>query len=352
MNLKEILMKAYELQVSDIHFMPDCPVMFRKNGRMCTYSEENIQTSDMDSILQIFLKTEQKERLEERGEVDTAVTITGFSRLRVSIYKQMGSYGAVVHILSLEIPSPQELELPSAIVNLAKESKGLILINGEAGSGKTTTTASLLSQIAAGEAKKIITVEHPIEYLLPNGRGMISQREVGSDTKTFADAVKSAMRQDVDVLFVSELSDADTIINVLDFAEAGHLVFASMCTCGAKDTLNRLISMFPEYRRGQIRAQLAGVLKGIITQQLLPRCDIEARRAVFEIMLSDKEIQMHLREGRISQIVSVMRDKKESGMQTMDDAILSAYMMSRILEETAVNYALDKEQMKQRIKIY
>lgn len=352
MNLKEVLVKAYELQVSDIHFMPDCPVMFRKNGKMRIYSEEKILASDMESILQVFLKKEHRERLEEQGEVDTAVTITGFSRLRVSIYKQMGSYGAVVHILSLEIPSPEELELPSSILKFSNESKGLILINGEAGSGKTTTIASLLCQIVAEEAKNIITVENPVEYLLPHGIGMISQREVGSDTKTFAEAVKAAIRQDADVLYIGELSDTDTIFEALNFAEAGHLVFASMCTAGTEDTLHRLIDLFPEERRSQIRVQLAGVLKGIVTQQLLPRSDVEARSAVFEIMLPDKEIRMLLREGRISQILSIMENKNECGMQTMDDAVLSAYMKSRILEETAVNYARDKERMQRRMRIY
>lgn len=255
-------------------------------------------------------------------------------------------------MLSLEIPTPDELELPMAAQKLTEAGKGLILVTGEAGSGKTTTVASLLDKIAKTQAKHIVTVENPIEYLLPRGIGMASQREIGSDTKSYADAIRAAMRQDADVIYISEISDPDTALAALAAAEAGHLVIASLYTGRAEDTLKRLSDLFPEQRRRQAYAQLSGVLRGIVAQQLLPRCDGASQSAVFEIMLVDKEMQALLLEGRFSAVSSAMEKKREAGMQTMDDAILEAYMKSRILAQTARQYATDKERMRQRMQIY
>ena len=194
MTLKEILLQAYERHASDIHIMTGSPVMFRVNGTLAAYREEPVIASDMEEILNVFLNKAQRNTLDAKGEFDTAVTIAGFSRLRVSLYRQSGEYGAAVHMLSLEIPTPDELELPMAAQKLTEAGKGLILVTGEAGSGKTTTVASLLDKIAKTQAKHIVTVENPIEYLLPRGIGMASQREIGSDTKSYADAIRAAMQ--------------------------------------------------------------------------------------------------------------------------------------------------------------
>ncbi len=352
MNIKEVLEKAYEAKASDIHMLPECPVMFRINGKMSALSDTCIQASDMENFLKDILTKGQLKELEEEGEMDTAVTIPEFSRVRANVYRQRGTYAIAVRMLSSAIPSPKELELPESVVELTKESKGLVLITGEAGNGKTTTIVSLLHQIAEQETKNIITIENPIEYVLSHGKSMVSQREIGSDTKSYAKAVKSALRQDPDVIFIGELSDADTVLETIAAAEAGHLVFSSLHTNRTEDTLRRLIDIFPKHRRQQIRVQLGDVLKGVIAQQLLPRCDTKSRTAVFEIMLSDKEIQTLLRENRLSQIASVMEMKRNMGMQTMDDAILDAYMKCRISAETAEAYALDGERMKRRTRIY
>lgn len=352
MTLKEILLQAYERHASDIHIMTGSPVMFRVNGTLAAYREEPVIASDMEEILNVFLNKAQRNTLDAKGEFDTAVTIAGFSRLRVSLYRQSGEYGAAVHMLSLEIPTPDELELPMAAQKLTEAGKGLILVTGEAGSGKTTTVASLLDKIAKTQAKHIVTVENPIEYLLPRGIGMASQREIGSDTKSYADAIRAAMRQDADVIYISEISDPDTALAALAAAEAGHLVIASLYTGRAEDTLKRLSDLFPEQRRRQAYAQLSGVLRGIVAQQLLPQRDGDSQSAVFEIMLVDKEMQALLLEGRFSAVSSAMEKKREAGMQTMDDAILEAYMKSRILAQTARQYATDKERMRQRMQIY
>lgn len=352
MNIKEILEKAYDAKASDIHMIPECPVMFRINGKMHAFEEACIQPADMEAFLQEILNKGQLEALEEEGEIDTAVTIPEFSRVRANVYRQRGTYAIAVRMLSATIPTPEELELPKSIRDLTKESKGLILITGEAGNGKTTTIASLLHQIAEQETKNMITIENPVEYVLPHGKSLVSQREVGSDTKSYAKAVRAALRQDPDVIFIGELSDEDTILEAIAAAEAGHLVFSSLHTNRTEDTLRRLIDIFPTHRRQQIRVQLSDVLKGVIAQQLLPRQDTESRMAVFEIMLADKEIRTLLREDRLSQITSVMEVKRDAGMQTMDDAILDAYMKCQISAETAIAYAFDGERMKKRTRIY
>lgn len=352
MKIQEILQQAYEYKASDIHMLPESPVMFRVNGKMTSMGGEYVSTEDFKKLIQELLTKSQIQELEQDGEVDTAVSVAGFSRIRMNIYRQQGTYGAAFRILSSTIPEPEELNLPESIVELTNENKGLVLITGEAGNGKTTTMASLLSLIARRDTKHIITIENPIEYLIPCENSLVSQREIGSDTKSYAKALKAALRQDPDVIFIGELSDVDTITEAIAAAESGHLVFSSLYTNRTEDTLHRLIDIFPTHRRQQIRVQLADVLKGVIAQQLIPRCDVDERRAVFEILLADKDIQALLREDRLSQIPAMMEKKKSAGMQTMDDAILSAYMKSQISGDTAVAYATNTELMKQRITIY
>ncbi len=352
MNIREILEKAYQKKASDIHIIPGCPVMFRINGQMCAQEEICTEKTDIEHFLQELLTKEQFVTLEQEGEIDTAVTLPEFSRVRANIYRQQGIYAIAVRMLSATIPTPEELELPKAVTDLTKENKGLVLITGEAGNGKTTTIVSLLHKIAETETKNIITIENPIEYVIPHEKSMISQREIGSDTTSYAKAVKAALRQDPDVIFIGELSDADTILEAIAAAEAGHLVFSSLHTNRAEDTLHRLIDIFPEHRRQQIRVQLADVLKGIVAQCLVPYQQAEERKALFEIMSVDKEIQTLLREDRISQIPSAMESKKNVRMQTLDDALLEAYMKCQISAETAVSYAFDSERMKERTKIY
>lgn len=352
MKIEEILQMAYEAKASDIHLLADTPVMFRINGKMTAQEVEGHSKEQIEELLKSVLTKEQWQELEDEGEVDSAVSLEGFSRIRINAYRQRGSYAASLRILSSQIPTPEELHLPKSIVALTKETKGLVLITGEAGSGKTTTLASLLHAIAQNETRHIITIENPIEYLLPHGKGMVSQREIGTDTKDYAKALKAALRQDPDVIFVGELSDTETIEEAIKAAETGHLVFSSLCTNQTEDTLRRLIEVFPEHRRQQIRVQLSSVLKGVIAQQLLPRCDKDGRRAVFEIMLMNKSLRTLLREDKIPQMISVLEQQEFNGMQTMDEAIRAAYMKMQISEDTAVNYAQNPELMRTKISIY
>ena len=352
MEITEVIKKAYAAGASDVHLLFGRPVMLRINGTMSAYGTEVLQQMDLNELMTICLSQDQKKTLEETGEIDAAVSIPGLSRIFVNVYRQQGMYAAAIRLLAPDVPSPGELAVPASVVTLAQESKGLVLINGEAGSGKSTTTASLLNEMAGKEAKSIITIENPIEYLLSPGKSIISQREIGIDTSGYAEAVRASRRQDADVVYIGELPDTETIMEAILTAEAGHLVISSLYTCRTEDALHRLICSFPHDRREEMQKRLAEILKGVVTKKLLPRNGTKGRIAVYEIMLSDKEIRERVAAGRISEVTALIEQKQESGMQTMDGAILSAYMRSEISAETAVSCALDQDRMKNRMKVY
>lgn len=352
MKIKDVLLKAYEAKASVIHMAADCPVMARTDGKLYPLEQSNVEAADMEEVLQAFLTKAKKERLDREGEITLAVTISGFARLRVTLYRQRGTYAASLHMMPLDIPAPEELEIPHSVLKLAQERKGLVLVTGEAGSGKTSTAASLLSQIAQGESRHIVTIENPVEYLIANGKSIVSQREIGSDVKDHAKALKAALRQDADVIFISELPDAETVLEALCAAEAGRLVIAALQAGQTAHALRRLIEMVPKDKGEFARMQLANVLRGVVWQQLLPRCDREGRSAFFEVLLADQDIRSLIRSDRMCQIPSAIEGKREYGMQSMDDAILEAYMKSKIKAETAAAYAVDEKRMRQWMQIY
>jgi len=352
MKIEDILKAAYDDRASDIHIVTNGPVMFRIDGEITPKKEIQINQEELEELLKDLLDEEQWQELESEGEIDTAASLKGFSRIRINVYRQRGSYAAAFRILPSAIPTPEELNIPEEVLELTKRTKGLILITGEAGNGKTTTLASIANYIAQRETKNIIMIENPIEYLISHGKGLVSQREIGSDTKNYAKAVRSAMRQDPDIIFIGELNDMETIEEAVKAAETGHLVISTLSTGQAADTLIRLIEVFPEYRRQQIRVQLSTVLRGVIAQQLVPRCDMEGRSAVFEVMLLDKHMRSLLREGKIAQILSILEKQEVEGNVSMDDAILSCYMKSHISAQTAISYAQNPETMRGKIQLY
>lgn len=352
MNLKELLESGYEAKASDIHMMPGRPAMFRINGSMSAYGTSGMEAGEMEKALQMLLTEAQMEELEQNGEIEAAVTVFGWFRVRVNVFLQRESYCASIRLLSSVIPTPGELFLPSEFLALAKEKKGLLLIAGESGSGKSTTAASLLNEISACGTKHMITLEYPAEYLLSHGKGLVSQREIDGDGEAYADAVRSAARQDADVIFIAALSEAATISAAVAAAETGHLVVAVCDAVSAEDAVQSLAESFFSFRREEMQRRISNVLKGVAVQRLVPVCGGSGRRAVFEVLLEDREIRMLIREGRFSQISSAMEKKRDLGMQTMDDAILSAYMKSVVSSETAAAFASDPERMRKRMKIY
>ena len=352
MTIEEILRLAKEIDASDIHMAPGSPLMFRINGRLVPQNEETLKPADVDAIINPVMTKEQLSELAKVGELDFAFSIPGFSRVRVNVFSQRGTYAASLRILSYEVPTPESLGIPAAFVELTNRKRGLILVTGTAGSGKSTTLASLVEVIAERDYKNIITIEDPIEYLHSHKKSIVSQREIGVDTDNYADGVRAALRQDPDVIMVGELHDMDTISMALAAAETGHLVFSTLHTSNTVDAIARIIDVFPPHQQQQIRVQLASVLRGIVAQQLLPRSDIRGRIAAYEVLIANPTVRNLIREDKNHHIPSQIAKSRKEGMQTMDDAILDAYMRSQIAMDTAISYAQDPDSMEQKVRIF
>lgn len=352
MTIEEILRLAKEIDASDIHMAPGSPLMFRINGRLVPQNDEIMKPADVDAAIKTVMTKEQLAELERIGELDFAFSIPGFSRVRVNVFSQRGTYAASLRILSYEVPSPESLGIPTSFVELTNRKRGLILVTGTAGSGKSTTLASLVEVIAERDYKNIITIEDPIEYLHSHKKSIVSQREIGVDTDNYANGVRAALRQDPDVIMVGELHDMDTISMALAAAETGHLVFSTLHTSNTVDAIARIIDVFPPHQQQQIRVQLASTLRGVIAQQLLPRSDIRGRIAAYEVLIANPEVRNLIRDNKNHHIPSLIAKSRKEGMQTMDDAILDAYMRSQIAMETAISYAQDPDSMEQKVRIF
>lgn len=352
MTIEEILRLAKEIDASDIHMAPGSPLMFRIDGCLVPQGDAIMKPTDVETVMKPTMTKQQLADLERIGELDFAFSIPGFSRVRVNIFKQRGTYAASLRILSYEVPLPEKLGIPNAFVELTKYKRGLILVTGTAGSGKSTTLASLIEVIAQRDYKNIITIEDPIEYLHSGKKSIVSQREIGADTDSYANGVYAALRQDPDVIMVGELHDMDTISMALSAAETGHLVFSTIHTSNTVDALARMIDVFPVHQQQQIRIQLASALRGVIAQQLLPRSDVHGRIAAYEVLIANQEVRNLIRDNKNHQIPGIIANSRKAGMQTMDDAIMDIYMRSRIAVDTAISYAHDPENMEKKVRIF
>lgn len=351
MTIEEILRLAKEIDASDIHIASGSPLMFRINGRLVP-KEELIKPADIEEILKDIMSKEQLKDLENMGEVDFVFSVPGFSRVRVNAFSQRGTYAISLRILSCEVPTPESLCVPASFVELTNRKKGLILVTGTAGSGKSTTLASLIDVIAERDYKNIITIEDSIEYLHSRKKSIVSQREIGLDTENYASGIRSALRQDPDVIVVGEMQDVDTIAMALAAAETGHLVLTTLHTGNTTDALTRIVEVFPPHQQQQIRIQLASVLIGVVAQQLLPRFDVRGRIAAYEVLIANQSVKNLIREDKNYQIPGIIASSRKEGMQSMDEAILEIYMRSQITMDTAISYAHDSERMEQRVRIF
>lgn len=349
MTIEEILMYSQEKQASDIHLAPGSPLMFRINGELIPQTEEPLTPEEIWDAISTVMRDFEIEELKEKGELDFAFSLPGLSRIRVNVFRQRGTYGVALRILSFETPTPEKLGVPRSVVNLTNKKRGLVLVTGATGSGKSTTLASLVGVIAERDAKNIITLEDPIEYLHPHKKSIVSQREVGADTTSYANALRAALREDPDVILVGEMRDLETIAIAITAAETGHLVFSTLHTNSSADSIDRMIDVFPPHQQQQIRVQLSGVLEGIISQQLLPKADGSGRLAAFEVMIATYAIRNLIREGKTYQIPSILQTGKKDGMQTMDDAIYELYLKRQIDGDTALRYAFDLDRMMGRV---
>ena len=351
MTIEEILSLAKEKRASDIHLSPGSPVMLRIDGQLLPQTQTRLSPNEVETLMAPMLSQAQMQRLKEDGELDFAFSIPNYSRVRANVFRQRGTYTAALRILTYDVPKPETLGLPPAVVNFTNLKRGLVLVTGATGSGKSTTLASLIDIIAERDAKNIITLEDPIEYLHTNKRAIVRQREVGDDTKSYADALRAALRQDPDVILVGEMRDLETIGTAITAAETGHLVFSTLHTNNTSEAIDRMIDVFPPHQQQQIRVQLSTVLEGVVAQQLLPKID-GGRIAAFEVLIANSAIRNLIREGKAFQIPSILQTSKRDGMQTMDDCIMNIFQHGLIAQRTAVDYALDQVNMIRKTQMY
>lgn len=349
MTIDDLLIRARKMGASDVHVTVGIPPKCRVNGELVTLMEGRILPADSKALVEQMIPGRLVERFNREGEVDFSYAIKGVGRFRVNIFKQRGTMSFVIRLVNTEIPSPESLGLPQSVLELVKKKRGLILVTGPTGSGKSTTLASLIHIINQTQNKHIITLEDPIEYLHSHEKSIVNQREVGIDTQSYAGALRAALREDPDIILVGEMRDLDTIATAVTAAETGHLVLSTLHTIGAVPTIERIIDVFPMNQQAQIRLQLATLLEAIISQQLLPTADRKGRVAAFEIMYANSAVRNLIREAKPHQIPSIIQTNKQSGMMMMDDALYELYRTHQITAEDAMTFAQDPSNLARRI---
>jgi len=349
MHIDDYLIRAKALGASDLHITVGVAPTCRVNGDLVAIEEGYLKPADTAELIEPLFQEYTKKVFIEKGEVDLSYSIPGVGRYRVNIFRQRGSLAAVIRLVESNIPKPQELSLPPSVVELTKKKKGLVLVTGPTGSGKSTTLASLIDIINANYNSHVITLEDPIEYLYSHKKAIVNQREIGLDSQSFSTAIRSAMREDPDVILVGEMRDLDTISIAITAAETGHLVFSTLHTTGAANTIDRMIDVFSPHQQPQIRIQLASVLECVVSQQLIPTIEGRSRVAAFEVMHVTPAVRNLVREQKTHQINSIIQINKKMGMQMMDDSILELYLKGMISSEKALSYATDTAYMERKI---
>lgn len=347
MDLIDILVEAIKRDASDVHLSVGVPPIIRIHGKLERLDYASLAPKDTKELLYSILTQEQREKLETNWEFDCSYSVPGKARFRVNAYYQRNNVGAAFRLVPMKIRTLAELHLPATLEVLTEKPRGLIIVTGPTGVGKTTTLATLIDIINSNRQVNIITIEDPIEFLHEHKKSVINQREVGADTKSFANALKYVLRQDPDVILVGEMRDPETIATALTAAETGHLVFTSLHTQDAPQTINRIIDVFPPHQQQQIRVQLSGTVQGIVCQQLLPTRDGKGRRPSVEIMISTPGIRNMLREMKIHQIYNAIQTGQKYGMQTMDQALADLVKKSVITYETALSRSVDSNTLNQ-----
>ena len=348
-SIDEMLKAANERGASDLHITVGVPPKIRIDGELIDIDDERIMPADAENLIMPIIPDHARKQLVEMGESDFSYAIAGVGRYRVNAFRQRGSYACVIRIVGTRIPSPQELGLPESVVALTELKRGLVIVTGPTGSGKSTTLASLVDVINSTQNVNVITLEDPIEYLHRHNKAIVNQREIGVDSFSYTSALRAALREDPDVIMVGEMRDLDTISTAITAAETGHLVLSTLHTTGAANTIDRIIDVFPPHQQQQIRIQLAGVLESVISQQLLPKV-LGGRVAAFEVMHTNTAIKNLIRESKTHQIDNIIQTNRKLGMMMMDDAIMELYMRGEISKETALEYAQDQQNMKRKLQ--
>ncbi len=350
-DLNEILIQSVKERASDIHLTSGRAPSYRVDGVLAPIMGERLTPQMLEDILLPLIDKRHREELEETGQTDFAYAISGVGRFRVNVFKQRGTLAAVMRSLPFNIPEPEDLGIPREVVEMTSRKRGLVLVTGPTGSGKSTTLASLIHVINRTYPYHIITLEDPIEYLHRHDKSVVNQREIGSDSTDYAQALRAALREDPDVILVGEMRDLETISTAITAAETGHLVFSTLHTIGADKTIDRIIDVFPPNQQQQVRIQLASVLECIVSQQLLKKADGSGRVAALEVLFANNAVRNLIRESKTYQIPSVMQTNKRAGMQTMDDALYDLFMRKVIDGDTAVTYAQDPVSMNRKVNL-
>ena len=347
--IKELMRDAFDVNASDIHLTVGLPPMFRVNGVLRQAGEELLRREDTYNMAMELMDDRRRTQFLDNGEADFSYEIENVCRFRVNVFKQSNCVAAALRLISNNIPSFEDLRLPDVISDLAMLPRGLVLVTGPTGSGKSTTLAAVINKINKHRKDHVITLEDPIEYKHNHINSIINQREVGSDTKSFANGLRAALRADPDVILVGEMRDTETIATAITAAETGHLVLATLHTQDAASTVNRIIDVFPEHQQQQIRVQLANVLEAVVSQQLIPKADGSGRVAAFEVLHSNHAVRNLIREGKAYQLMSVMQTNRKQGMMIMDEAMMQLYYSGVIDREMAIQFATDPDGMEHKI---
>jgi twitching motility protein PilT len=353
MHINDLLATAVKRGASDLHMKVGSFPMLRIDGTLVPATQEKrLDPLDMENMAGTLLSTEQRAKYDKSQEVDVAYAVPALGRFRCNVFQQRGTIGMVLRVIPSRVPTVDELQLPPVLKKIAEEERGLVLVTGTTGSGKSTSLAAMLNHINHTRAAHIMTVEDPIEYLHRDHQAVINQREVRTDTSSFASALRSALRQDPDVMLVGEMRDLETVETALLAAETGHLVFSTLHTLDAPESINRIIAVFPPHQQRQVRLQLASVLKAVISQRLMPRASGQGRTAAVEIMITTPFIRdCIVDKEKTNQIhSSIATGTSQYGMQTFDQSIFQLFTKGIVSYDEALRYASNKDEFKLKVQ--
>lgn len=350
-NLDDLLREAVSMGGSDLHISVGAQPRVRVHGNLKNMNYAVITPQVVNNLLMPLMDTLARSTLNTCGQYDFAYSIHNVSRFRCNCFKQKGDLAGVFRVLNETVPDYTKLGLPINVFNMYKKRRGLILVVGPTGSGKSTTLASFLDIINKNLYKHIITLEDPIEYLHWHSRSLINQREIGVDCDSFANGLRAALREDPDVILIGEMRDLETTEIALQSAETGHLVCSTLHTLGAADTINRIIDMYPEKQHNQVRSQLCAILEAVVSQQLMPKADGSGYIVTYEVMFKNKTIQKMIRDNKIDEISDYLNsdEAKAQGMVSMDTTIMNLYRKGLVTKDTALDYAFDRREMAKKM---